>query len=185
LVLLKRLVGRSLKEVQGIPAYRRIAKSFRPDVRIALADAEDLRQVRAWFGQGGQRRSAAQDSDVVQLVAKVGSRVVGFVQLARRSGADTAYAGHWLHSLRVSPPYRGMGIGEALTGAVRDRAKEGGAGELLLLVGEDNRAAIRLYRKVGFESIVIPSLEEQLQRNESASGRRMVAMRLSLVEDKS
>jgi ribosomal protein S18 acetylase RimI-like enzyme len=183
-VLLKRLVGRSLKSVQGIPAYRRIVKSFRPDVRIALADREDLRQVRAWFGRADQRRSVAQDPDVVRFVAKVGGRVVGFVLLARRPGADTPYAGNWLHSLRVSPPYRGMGIGEALTEAVIDRAQEEGAQELLLLVGEDNRAAIRLYRKLGFEQTLIPSLQGQLERNESASGRRMVAMRLSLVEDK-
>ena len=44
----------------------------------------------------------------------------------------------------------------------------------------DNTRAIRLYRKLGFELILIPELEAHLESERTPSGRRRVVMRKRL-----
>jgi ribosomal protein S18 acetylase RimI-like enzyme len=70
-----------------------------------------------------------------------------------------------------------MGIGEDLTCKVINQAVAEGAPELVLLVGEDNLSAIRLYAKLGFKKTVVPELQEQLEEERRAWGMRRVLMR--------
>ncbi|MGE4217987.1 MAG: GNAT family N-acetyltransferase [Alphaproteobacteria bacterium] len=66
-----------------------------------------------------------------------------------RSVADEAE----LLMLGVVPAERRSGIGRALTDAVCDAAAARGAKTLFLEVGEDNPAALALYRAAGFETV--------------------------------
>lgn len=58
-----------------------------------------------------------------------------------------------LLTLAVRPSRRRRGVGRSLTQAVAARALATGAERLLLEVGADNPAAVRLYRELGFEEV--------------------------------
>lgn len=55
--------------------------------------------------------------------------------------------------LATSPAARGRGVGEALTRAVLDRARELGLAKVVLCLKEGNAAAVRLYQRIGFERL--------------------------------
>jgi ribosomal protein S18 acetylase RimI-like enzyme len=118
---------------------------------------------------------------VTDWVARWAGITAGSVQLVVQTGASAEWAGHWLSSLTVRAPLRGLGIGEALARAVVDRARDEGAGELLLAVQEDDLRAMALYRKLGFESFTVPALEPIFAEELERLGRRRVVMRLPLV----
>ncbi len=178
--LLKRPFVLLFEAAQTSRAYRNLAKRFRPEIQIKEATAEEYRAVQRWFNPDASHPPTAPNPNATNFVAKKGGRIVGFVQLVRHSEKAGPYAGHWLYSLRTRLTYRGMGLGEDLCQKVIDRAREEGAEELLLSVHQDNHAAIALYRKLGFEMTIIPALEEQLEREWLALGRRRVFMRKSL-----
>jgi ribosomal protein S18 acetylase RimI-like enzyme len=60
-----------------------------------------------------------------------------------------------LVSMWVAPERRGRGVGERLTGAVRDWADAAGFAELRLIVHNDNGPARRLYERFGFRAVSI------------------------------
>jgi len=60
------------------------------------------------------------------------------------------------------------------------KAKEQKAKDMLLVVFEDNKAAIRLYRKFGFEIITHPDLEPLLAEEKTNTGKRRIVMRKKL-----
>jgi ribosomal protein S18 acetylase RimI-like enzyme len=128
-------------------------------------------------------RRSAPDPDVTNWVAKVGSRIVGFVQLTNRPEDGSGWGGHWLFSLSVQPRHRGLGIGDALTKAVVDRSVADGASSLRLAVYEDNFCAVRLYEKLGFEKIVVRALEPGFLEEKAARGRRRIVMQKRLGRD--
>ena len=173
-----------LTRIQELPAYRTMARSLRPAIEIVEADEKDLGLAWTWLKPGYRRRPTQSSPGITSFVAKHGGQVVGLVQLVRRPPAHKRYAGHWLFSLAVRTRYRRMGIGHELSGAVVDRAREEGAREILVRVHEDNRPAVRLYRKLGFQTTTIPALEAQLEREWRETGRRTAILRLSLVEDR-
>jgi ribosomal protein S18 acetylase RimI-like enzyme len=105
---------------------------------------------------------------------------LGRVQLVVQADQADPWAGHWLSSLSVRSVVRGFGIGAALTGAVVEHARGDGAVEVLLAVHEDNARAIALYRKLGFERVVLHALEPLLADELERLGRRRVVMRLPL-----
>jgi ribosomal protein S18 acetylase RimI-like enzyme len=70
-----------------------------------------------------------------------------------------------------------MGVGEALARRVIRQAKAEEAQELFLAVFEDSLPAMNLYRKLGFERVVLPGLEEELIAEGQREGRRRVTMR--------
>jgi ribosomal protein S18 acetylase RimI-like enzyme len=63
---------------------------------------------------------------------------------------------------------------------VIDQAQAEGAKELFLNVFEDNRPALALYRKLGFERVALPVLEEEFAAEGQREGRRRVTLRRSL-----
>jgi ribosomal protein S18 acetylase RimI-like enzyme len=78
------------------------------------------------------------------LVARQGENKVGLANLGLR-GERT-----WLGGVGVVKAQRRRGIGEQLTRALLDRAREAGAREMLLEVIVENEPAIALYDKLGF-----------------------------------
>jgi ribosomal protein S18 acetylase RimI-like enzyme len=60
-----------------------------------------------------------------------------------------------IHDLAVLPQYRGKGVGQALLEAVEDRARRKGCCKLTLEVLDDNTRARDLYRRFGFDDVVV------------------------------
>lgn len=56
-------------------------------------------------------------------------------------------------SMGLRPGWRGQGLGQHFVQGVLDRLRERGVRSCSLLVGRDNRRAIKLYEDVGFELV--------------------------------
>lgn len=78
------------------------------------------------------------------LIAVSDSCVLGYVV----ASADR----RWSHiiSLAVKPECRRIGIGTGLLKNLMERLRSNGVRQVLLEVREDNKAALRLYEKLGF-----------------------------------
>ena len=118
--------------------------------------------------------------NLTNYVARRGEEVLGLVRLMRHPETDFPHTGHWLYSLTVRTRYRGIGVGEALTRRVIDQSRPEGASELCLCVFENNSPAIALYRKLGFERVVLPALAAELAADVQEYGRRRVTLRKPL-----
>jgi ribosomal-protein-alanine N-acetyltransferase len=81
------------------------------------------------------------------LTARVSGREVGFI--LARAVADEAE----ILSLGVAPCTRRKGLGKRLATAAAHRCFGAGAKRLFLEVGDENRPARALYRKLGFQEI--------------------------------
>ena len=57
--------------------------------------------------------------------------------------------------LAVLPQYHGQGVGQALLKAVEERARRKGCCKLTLEVLDDNARARELYRRFGFDDVVV------------------------------
>jgi ribosomal protein S18 acetylase RimI-like enzyme len=91
--------------------------------------------------------------------------VSGFIDRAQlQQDADDEEQKHasvpfaYLHSMWVSPSVRGRGVGEALILPVLRWAAASGARTIRLEVRRDNPAAIRLYKRLGFEECTAPAV---------------------------
>jgi ribosomal protein S18 acetylase RimI-like enzyme len=98
-----------------------------------------------WYreGFGGGGRFAA-------LVAEIDGRVVGMLTFQERYDAQyqsTLY----IEDLFVEPPCRKLGVASALLADLAAHARAREIPRIELNVREDNRAARRLYRELGFE----------------------------------
>lgn len=110
----------------------------------------------AWEGLEGALRAALDTEEVVErIVAEREGRLVGSVMLfPAESRAYTGVAEEAripeLRLLAVAEEARGAGIGEALVRECARRARRMGASALGLHSSESMRAAIRMYRRMGF-----------------------------------
>jgi GNAT superfamily N-acetyltransferase len=148
-------------------------------VRITEATDDDLRAVRAWFNPGQDERPERRAPGVTDFVAKHGNRLVGFIQLVRRSEDFGVHGGFWLYSLRVRLTYRGMGLGEMLMQTGIERARQDGAREVSGIVLERNLPSMAMCRKLGFVVRTVPELDAQsAQGGQTLGGRRMLLTKL-------
>ncbi|HMK47315.1 MAG TPA: N-acetyltransferase [Methanocella sp.] len=85
----------------------------------------------------------------VSLVAEVDGHFAGFVIGIINRNRYGTYGR--IYTLDVDDPFRGLGIGTRLTEALLERLKEAGCGKCFLEVREDNKSAVALYLKLGFE----------------------------------
>lgn len=58
-----------------------------------------------------------------------------------------------IHDVHVTPDARGAGLGTAMVGALAEIGREHGHARITLEVAAANTAAIRLYRRLGFEGL--------------------------------
>jgi ribosomal protein S18 acetylase RimI-like enzyme len=59
----------------------------------------------------------------------------------------------YICGVALLPEYRGRGIGSGLMQMARQQARQHGYKQLSLVVFEENTAAVRLYRRLGYETI--------------------------------
>ena len=176
--------GRVVRRLQRLSVFRVWVKRFRPAYTIQEASPSDLMTLHAWLSPGGEDALPASERNanpyLTTYVARSGADVLGFVSLLRHPETEFPHTGHWLYSLTVRTRYRRIGVGEALTRRVIEQARAESAPELLLYVFENNAPAIALYRKLGFERVVLPALEAELEADVQKYGRRRVPLRKPL-----
>ncbi len=81
------------------------------------------------------------------LVGHVDGRLAGYA-----IASQTRYGGE-IESLAVLPRYRCHGVGTALLRAAIRKLRRAEAGSVSLMVRRENKAAIRLYRSLGFRRV--------------------------------
>ncbi len=179
---LRKCLGFTLRRSQSFGLYRRLAACVRPEFLIREASPADMAMIEAHFNPDSSGPMQEPSPDVTNFIACRKDKIIGFVQLVRHREDAFPGSGHWLFSLYVWPLYRGMGIGDALNRRVMEQAQEEQAHELSLVVYTDNRAALHMYKKLGFSRIVVPELEKSFAAEEAISGRRRVVMRRRFYE---
>jgi ribosomal protein S18 acetylase RimI-like enzyme len=90
----------------------------------------------------------------IVLVAEAGGKIVGAVTFF--PDAEQAHQGHWpagaaaIRMLAVRPASRGQGVGELLTQACLEKARELKIGTIFLYTGTFMEVARHLYEKLSF-----------------------------------
>lgn len=139
-------------EPRGVELRRLAVDDWRLWRGLRLAALEEApyafsSKLSDWTGAGDleSRWTARLASVPFNVVAALDGSTVGIVSAAR-----PAHAAAQLISMWVAPSARGQGIGDALIEAVVTWSRENDAKVLYLDVFEDNKAAVRLYRRHGF-----------------------------------
>lgn len=140
-----------LSRIQGIRIYRRLIKKFlKQDVIIRTATTEDKEALRdLYIASSMDMEKAIIDTrkEGFYLVAERKGKIAGSLTITRYK--DTKL---WLiFGLVVKPFLRGLGIGERFVKEAIIKAGESDAGEIGLFINKNSSAALRLYKKLGFE----------------------------------
>lgn len=93
---------------------------------------------------GAELLVAVDGDDVVLGTVTIGQHGSRAAEIARKDELE-------FRMLATSPAARGRGVGELLTRAVLDRARELGLPRVVLSVADDNARAARLYERLGFQ----------------------------------
>lgn len=123
-------------------------------IDAAFAEFRAMRPAPVWAAYLAETRDVARRWDAAEvLAAEAGGAPVGTVSYhadaARgKMGLPSGWAG--FRALAVRPSARGLGVGRALAGACVARARAAGAPALGIHTHPAMRAALRLYRGLGF-----------------------------------
>jgi len=107
--------------------------------------------------------------NTIALVAKVNLEVAGFV-IAQVEIGEIEY-GHII-TLNVAPTYRRRRIATKLMNEIESMLKQRGISECRLEVREDNKSAIKLYNKLGYQ--IIEKLERYYGKKHGLYLRKML-----------
>ena len=99
-----------------------------------------VRQTQPWF-----------DPEGFLLAVDAQDRVQGFHWTKVHPGGTHSGSNGEVYVLGVDPDAQGIGLGAALTVAGLEHLRGRGLAEVLLYVESDNAAALRTYRKLGFQ----------------------------------
>jgi ribosomal-protein-alanine N-acetyltransferase len=140
----------------------------------AMADIHERSFHRPWSAEDISAMLA--DNHVVQgIVARRGARekarIDGFL-LVRSAGGEAE-----ILTVAVDPSSRRRGVGRKLVEEAARRAYRDRVGSLFLEVDEGNRAAVSLYRSLGFE--IVGQRSRYYDKGNSPPGNALV-MRLKL-----
>ena len=116
-------------------------------------------EYRMFYAQPSRRaraevflRERLEKQDSAIFVAEHEGSIEGFVQLYP-SLSSLSMGPIWvLNDLYVSPDARGGGVGSALLERAHKLAEETGAAHMTLSTARDNRSAIELYSKMGWQT---------------------------------
>ncbi len=143
------------------------------DPRYAVRSFEPGRDEDAWLAlnaaafahhpeQGSLRRA-----DLDQRMAEPWWDPAGLILVVEVDDPDTLVASHWtkvdppggdvgeVYVVAVSPEHQGEGLGRAVTALGLDHLRSLGLGRVVLYVDEENTAAVRTYRRLGFEDLEV------------------------------
>ena len=95
-------------------------------------------------------RMQEESNDNIQLLAKVNGEIIGTASLNRRQGRMHHRA---VFGISLKKAWWGCGAAKPLANGVLDFAKEIGVEQVNLEVRSDNKRAIALYEKLGFQKL--------------------------------
>ena len=128
---------------EHIGSFRAVVDSVAREKRFLLfLEAPSLENCTAFVTENLRKGHA-------QFVALAGEQLVGWcdiIPIPRHAAAHVGVVG-----LGVLKDFRGQGIGPALLRAALEKARAKGLTRIELDVREDNRPAIALYERLGFE----------------------------------
>jgi ribosomal protein S18 acetylase RimI-like enzyme len=110
---------------------------------LAQLEAPPLEQVRAFVTQNIS-------AQVAQVVARDQQRVVGWCDVLPAWPVTLRHSGSL--GMGVLPEYRGRGLGQRLLESCIAAAKSKGITRISLEARVDNKQALRLYERVGFQT---------------------------------
>lgn len=118
-----------------------------------LADLDEIVAIESiCFAEDSfSRRQLAyliQQAKGIFYVAESDNRIAGYISLLKRTGSNLAR----IYSIVVHPDVQGKRIGQKLMNKSIEYAKNNNVSRLSLEVRTDNLAALKLYRKNGFET---------------------------------
>jgi ribosomal protein S18 acetylase RimI-like enzyme len=152
--------------------------------RIATAsDAAALSRCYGYEGAEGVKEFTKfiESDRIYYPIATVKGKVVGAVKLQKCfHGNVVFFPDWWIFLLVVCKRYRGMGIGQKLLSMALREAAVNNATGVNLQVFEQSKAAINLYRKMGFQRISIPELEKLEQEVQKGKKGERILMSISL-----
>ena len=107
------------------------------------------------------------DPDTAIFIAEVNTKVIGYAYAAVQGYDYQSLRGPAgvLHDLIVDPQYRNRGIGELLIKAAVEYLKARGAPRIVLSTAEGNRAAQRLFTRMGFRRTMV-EMTRELEEND-------------------
>jgi ribosomal protein S18 acetylase RimI-like enzyme len=191
LLVIKRIAYRILLYMHGLKFYRlTLGKLTRKRVQCRVATEADAAVLSRIYGS----EAFLGDKDPIKtyakrirnlkgwghfLIATTGKKAVGAVVIRRFSEDVKSYPDWWIFSMLVHVRYRRLGIGKELLRLAVQKAAERGAKRINLWVFEDNRAAINLYYKMGFQRDSIPGLDEQIEEEVRQGKRRRIIMSIT------
>lgn len=129
-------------------------------------EAEWLRVNAAAFAAHPEQGSLAR-ADLDQRMAQPWFDPTGFILVVDKADPDHVVAFHWtkvdppdgpsgeVYAVGVAPEHQGEGLGRAVTILGLDHLRARGLEDVELYVDEDNTAALRTYRALGFESLEV------------------------------
>jgi ribosomal protein S18 acetylase RimI-like enzyme len=162
-----------------------------PPRHLTPADAADCRAIRLAalqnapeaFGSTYESEAACLMSDWEDRLAApgafgayMGNDIVGMARFVQDSGSEKERHKGAVYGMYVAPQARGRGIGSALLSALIEHAS-GVVEQLRLGVVDDNKAAIRLYQKHGFE--IYGTEMRALKTDAGYSDEVLMALRLA------
>jgi RimJ/RimL family protein N-acetyltransferase len=109
---------------------------------------EALQWSMAPYTREGIDRWISNISNLISLVAEHGNRIVGYTQIYRFSQPRRKGIGEQL--IYLHQDFHNVGLGTAMMEKLLQLAKKKGMHKIDLSVVADNKAAIQLYRKLGF-----------------------------------
>ena len=185
--LVKRTISWLLLLLQALKPYRILTrKLIGKKVRYRIATGRDsfdlsklygyerFPELRDPIGAFGRQFNSLEDFEYT-LIAFVRGKIAGATVIRRFPENETLYTDWWLFGMLVRTRYRGAGIGEGMVRMALEKASEEGAAKMNLLVFERNKAAVNLYRKMGFVQTSIPGIDDQLEKEvELGKSRRII-----------
>jgi ribosomal protein S18 acetylase RimI-like enzyme len=113
-------------------------------------EAEGIEKVPATLRIGIETALNDENIAIYWVLVDERDEPVGNVSALREWSNWNAGFYWWIQSMYISPEYRGKGYLSQLLDAVKAEAQTQGGLELRLYVHEDNKLAVKAYRKSGF-----------------------------------
>ena len=117
------------------------------------------------------------------LIARVGKEIAGALVIRKYPENSELYPDWWILNLFVLARYRALGVGQELTRMAIQEAAAQDSAKVYLLVFEQNKVAVNLYRKIGFQRCSIPKLDAQLEEEAQKTGKRRIIMNIQPVSN--
>lgn len=184
----KRGLSWVLRRLQTLKFYRIIARALiNGKISYHIATAKDAHKLSRLYGYEQLPeienpvellKNQLQNTDDYEytFIACEKEKIIGTAILTSFPKNLALYPDWWIFGMTVRTCYRGSGIGEGLMRMAIEKTSEKGGTRMNLLVFEDNRVAVNLYKKMGFYQISLRELDKQLEEEAERGNRRRIIM---------